>query len=422
MTDNEPVVAPLPTPISVEPVTVPAGQVAEATRQAEEAKVAKEASAPKAAEKPKDEPAKPLTAREALRAARDKVNAEPAPAKPLSVAAKEPAAEPAKEAPAKVDAKAAEPTAPVRGEDGKFVSTKAPAAEAPAKGEVAEAAKPTVPEAKPAAALPSHTANPPPARFSQAAKEKWAEAPEEVRAETERAVSELTKGFEKHRAAAERDAGLAEFHEMAAKGQTTVKEALAKYVGMENLLRTSPEKGIEEIFKNVGLSPKEWAAKLLGQTPDEAASAADATIRNLTARLEKAEAAIGTVHAEREQTKTATTTEAVTKFAAENPRFEELSDDIAFFLKSGRTKDLAEAYKLAERLNPAPAAKVEAVPEPAASSAPVRTVPTLVPSPSSSDAGTRSIAGTPTAGSDPVRKQPSSSIKEAIRRATAAAR
>jgi hypothetical protein len=46
----------------------------------------------------------------------------------------------------------------------------------------------------------------------------------------------------------------------------------------------------------------------------------------------------------------------VAKFASDpaNPRFEELSDDIAFFLKSGRTKDLAEAYQLAERLNPTP--------------------------------------------------------------------
>lgn len=79
------------------------------------------------------------------------------------------------------------------------------------------------------------------------------------------------------------------------------------------------------IAKNAGLSLLDVAAKVLGRPPDQGQSVTDST------------------------------TEAVTKFAAENPRFEELSDDIAFFLKSGRTKDLAEAYRLAERLNPVPA-------------------------------------------------------------------
>jgi hypothetical protein len=67
------------------------------------------------------------------------------------------------------------------------------------------------------------------------------------------------------------------------------------------------------------VSPHEWATKLLGHAPD-----ADATA------------------------------EMVTKFAAAHPRFEELSEDIAFFLDTGRANDVAEAYKLAERINPAP--------------------------------------------------------------------
>jgi hypothetical protein len=83
----------------------------------------------------------------------------------------------------------------------------------------------------------------PPRRFSNKAKEKWAEAPEEVRAEVARMEEELTAGFKKHRAAAARDADLAEFHDRAAKGNTTVKEALSKYVAMEDVLRADPFKG-----------------------------------------------------------------------------------------------------------------------------------------------------------------------------------
>src|SRR6185369_15656623 len=225
---NEPVIAPLPTPVSVEPRAASPGEVAEVARQSEEAKIAanaRKAPDPKAAEPAKDEPKPKLSTREAIRAAAAKVHAEPTAEKasPLKVepkAAAEPVAAKNAPAPAK-DTKAAEPVkdapaAPVRGEDGKFVSVKA-AEPAPA----ADAAKVDTP-AKPAA-LPSHTAEPPPARFSPAAKEKWAEAPDEVRAEVTRAVTELTKGFEKHRAAAERDASLAEFHEMAGKSNKALK-------------------------------------------------------------------------------------------------------------------------------------------------------------------------------------------------------
>ncbi|WFU37323.1 hypothetical protein QA640_22795 [Bradyrhizobium sp. CB82] len=55
----------------------------------------------------------------------------------------------------------------------------------------------------------------------------------------------------------------------------------------------------------------------------------------------------------REKQETDYTTEIVMKFAADHPRLEELSEDIVFFLDSGRAEDLAEAYELAERLNPA---------------------------------------------------------------------
>jgi hypothetical protein len=437
MTDgvsNEPVIASTPVPISVEPRTAPPAEAAEVARQAEEAKLPRDAAKkePEAADAAKEDKAKPRPSiREALAAAREKLDADPAtPAKAISVAAKEPAA--AKEAPA---AKAAEPVAKPdaqpRADDGKFTAKVAePASKADAQATVADASvAKEAPAAKAAdavdkpATLPSHTASAPPARFSPAAKEKWAEAPEEVRAETERAVKELTAGFEKHRAAAERDSSLNEYHDLAAKGGTDVKTALSKYVGMENLLRQDVVKGFAEICKNAGLNLHDVAAKILNQAPDEARSQSDATIRDLTARLERAEAAVGTIHQERQQAVTETTTASVAKFAAENPRFEELSDDIAFFLKT-RTKDLAEAYKLAERLNPASVIPAPApAPAAVASSAPAAALKLVPPAlSSSSDAGSKSIAGTPTAGSDPVRKQPSNSIREAIRKATAAAR
>jgi hypothetical protein len=171
---------------------------------------------------------------------------------------------------------------------------------------------------------PRYTVSPPPARFSTAAKAEWDTAPETVRAEVSRMEKEFAACFAKYKTAAERDAGLTEFHAIAAKGGTTVKEALSRYVSMENQLRADTIKGLEIICQNVGMSLREVAAKVLGLTPDQGQSAVDST------------------H------------ESVTKFAAAHPRFEELSDDIAFFLET-RTRDIAEAYMLAERLNPAAA-------------------------------------------------------------------
>jgi hypothetical protein len=169
-----------------------------------------------------------------------------------------------------------------------------------------------------------HIASAPPTRFSADAKAAWDEAPEVVRAEVSRMEREFLTGFAKHRAAAERDGSLAEFHQMAARGKTTVKEALSRYVNLENQLRADPVKGLEIICQNVGMSLHEVAAKVLGLAPV---------------------AGEGGAHPAHES---------VAKFAGEiaRSRFKELSEDIAFFLTSGRTKDLDEAYVLADRLNP----------------------------------------------------------------------
>jgi hypothetical protein len=174
-------------------------------------------------------------------------------------------------------------------------------------------------------AKPSQVAlPPPPARFSPAAKAEWDTAPETLRAEVTRMEAEFKAGFAKYKIAAERDADLAEFHERAAKGGTTVKEALSKYVNLEDQLRADPIKGLAIICQNVGLSLREVAV-LLGATPEQEQGGRDST------------------H------------DSVMKFAAAHPRFEELSEDIVFFIESGRADDLAEAYDLAERFNLGPA-------------------------------------------------------------------
>ncbi len=115
------------------------------------------------------------------------------------------------------------------------------------------------------------------------------------------------------------------------------------------------------------------------------------------------------------QQRVQTVQQQIDDFAKTHPRVAELEADMAFFLKSGRAKDLSEAYDLAERLNPAPkpsAAHTGNQPALAQTQAPA-------PAPVN-PAGQKSISGAPTTGSNPVgMKGPTPSIREALKNAKA---
>jgi hypothetical protein len=307
------------------------------------------------------------------------------------------------------DAKADVKAQPVAKEPGKAEQPRENGKFAPKDGAKAPAADSAVAvdDAKPAEAVkPSHTADDAPARFTETAKAKWAAADPEIRGETLRMQKELTEGYQKHKAAAERDGALAEFHEMAQKSGTDVKTALSKYTALEGLLRQDPIKGLNEVCNNMGLSLRDVAAHVLGQTPDQNASQQDATIRELRQQNSSLEERLNKLEGGFNQQREQSTLTEINKFASENPRFDELADDIAFFMQSGRAKDLPEAYQLAERLNPAPAKAAD----PAASSA-------AIDPPVHPDKGQKSINGAPSAGFTSraaARKGPAPSIDEAL--------
>lgn len=346
---------------------------------------AKEVKAEPKAEKVEDK--KPLTAREALTKAAAKVEKDNAPVKTE----------------AKVEIKTDKP----RDETGKFAPKDG---EKPA--EVKTAVKPAV-ETQAKAPVSQTDA---PSRYSADAKAAWATTPDPVKAETHRALKELEGGIEKHRVAAEKATqayeGYRELDEIAQQSGKRGADVFRNYYQTEQQLRKDPIGGLETICSRLGLSLRDVAAHVMGQTPDQQASQSDSVIRELKSKIEQLESQVGNVTQTFQHQRESATLQEVTKFAQDNPRFEELSEDIAFFMKSGRAKDLSEAYTLAERLNPAPAKTSE---QPAASFAPV------IDLSAQTEKGQKSIAGSPNAGSDPVRRQPSSSIKESLKRAMAQA-
>jgi hypothetical protein len=120
---------------------------------------------------------------------------------------------------------------------------------------------------RPRGARPKHkniiefTASPPSRlRFTQ---EQWDATPDEIKSEICRSMREMTAGFEKYRSTAERDAELEPWHEMAKAAGTTLPAALSRYIAMENLLRSEPERGIEAVIRNLGLDPADVATLIL---------------------------------------------------------------------------------------------------------------------------------------------------------------
>lgn len=329
---------------------------------------------------------------------RDKTTGKFAPKDPAAAAA---AAAAAKDAPAKVVDPAAKP------------------GDQP--GAVKDPAKPAAAAA--AAVDPNAPKSSAPARFSPDAKAVWDTAPEPVKAEVARMERELTAGIEKHRAAAERDSSIAEFHDIAAKSGTDVKTALTKYVGMEQLLRTNPLQGLEAVCKNIGVSLRDVAQIVLGQTPDQQQSQADATIRDLHSKIERLEQQVGGVTQTFQQQREGQLHDHVAQWAADRPHFDVYAPHIAAEMRRGAASlDDAEA-RVFEQF-PALKALAQQGAKPA---------PTVNPDPAKASAaaaadleaqtlkGQKSITGAPGPGSNPAAKKRSKSIDDAIDAAFAAA-
>jgi hypothetical protein len=290
--------------------------------------------------------------------------------------------------------------------------------------------QPKEPEANPASppARPGEPHHVAPTRFNEPqAKTDWATTPESVQREVHRMHRELEAGHQKYRADAEAFHQVRDYHEMATRGGTSLRQVLDNYVGIERDLvqgdQALKDQAIERVFQRGGINPREWAARLLNQEP-EPAERAQFRVEQEVQRVERQQSQMVQMFnamLQREQAQAIST--GVDSFAKSNERFNELSAaDVQYSIQNilngsvGVTVDprlppqerLQKAYEIADRLNPATASSASLRPE---------------PSPSASHAGTRSIAGPPSNGSDPSvpgrRKGERPSIHDSIQRARA---
>lgn len=223
-----------------------------------------------------------------------------------------------------------------------------------------------------------------PKRFSPDAKAVWNSAPEPIKAEITRAVTELENGLNEYRQKWE---PLKEFEQLAKQNNTSIDAALKNYVDLDMAIQQNPIQGLERICKNLGTSLREVAVKVLNEDPNQYITQHETVIRQLQQELD-------VIKSQNEQA----TRAQIDAFAAEKPRFDELADDIALFLQTGKAKGLQQAYELAERLNPAP--------QPVAAKEPAPT-----PQPRK---GSLSLTGAPSTGSNPASRKPPSTARDAI--------
>ncbi len=295
----------------------------------------------------------------------------------------------------------------VRDETGKFVKSDSKPQNS------AEQAKPAADLAKAAEQQAQQQVKPAPQRFSKTVTpEVWAQTPEPVRAEVERALGELTQGIEKYRGAAEAFEPVRKYHDMAAQGGTTLEKALDAYVGIENAWRQNPAQGFAEVCRNMGVQPMQMLQAIAqgfqggqvqmphGDSPQVAA------LKNELAQLKSQLGEFGKTFTETQQQarqrQVESTVEAFAKDPA-HPHFDEVSDSVAHMLETGFAKDLQDAYDKAIRLNPEVAAKIEASKQ------------TTKPDPAQTrEKANKSITGSPATGSHPATRQVPDSPRKAL--------
>lgn len=212
----------------------------------------------------------------------------------------------------------------------------------------------------------------PPARFNPDAKAKWDNTPRSVRRDVELMVREHEAEIATAREAVEKYDKIRVFDEHArANGWDGAHESLAEMHRLERNLSSNPLATLDDILQRAGPTKQDgsryslyevaqYVVQQLGQQgmqqtvqqarQQEQALQAQQAQQQQFATLEQENAAL------RAQQLMA---QVVEPFKASHPRYGELSQDIAFFLQSGKVPEnlsledrLELAYDMAERLNP----------------------------------------------------------------------
>jgi hypothetical protein len=247
-----------------------------------------------------------------------------------------------------------------------------------------------------------------PARFSTDAKTAWASVPDNVKGEVNRAIREIEDGLGQYQQFFE---PLKPFYQMAHQAQTTVHEALKRYTDLDAALISDEPRNkfaaIQSLIEHAGISPREYAALVLRQQPDQVPAQSEATIRALQHQVSELRDHLGGMSQSIQKRHEDEILAYIDKFAVDHPRLNDLDfqEAVTKLLEAGMATDLEGAYAMAERLKPAPATREPQNP----GSYSGQTKPSA-----QTRNGNLSVTGAPGSGSNPVKRKAPQSAKESI--------
>lgn len=269
----------------------------------------------------------------------------------------------AKDAASKVDAKEHEEAttqkAAQRAPDGKF-----------AKPETPEATQEQVQAKQPAPEKSKYAE--PPSRFLPEARTKWANVPNEIKAEMHRVEQEREQEVAQYKQSHDRYETIRQFDELARTNGRDLRQSLEKVVQVERALAANPIAGLEMIMREMGprkpdgspLSLYEIAQHIVQSGPQAYQQTLSRAMQQMQPQQmrqqpQQQNSEVAALRQEIMSMKVEqSVTPVVTRFASQHPDFEQLAPAIKIILDSGTIdamygqglsleQKLAEAYRMA---------------------------------------------------------------------------
>lgn len=208
----------------------------------------------------------------------------------------------------------------------------------------------------------------PPARLLPDAKEHWRNTPRSVQRDIEAAFKEHETEISRHRETAQRYESIRDFDELARSNGRELRESLMKVHQVENLMRTNPLAGLNSILMELGPRKADGQPLSLYDVAQHIAQQGPQAYQQMMAQQAPPQQQERQPDPEVQQLKQQLNemqqqqvlASVIEPFRQANPRYDELEQDIAFFLQSGRIPQslslhdrLSAAYDMAARINPA---------------------------------------------------------------------
>lgn len=195
----------------------------------------------------------------------------------------------------------------------------------------------------------------PPIGWSPAAKAAFGTLPPEVQEAVARREQEINNGFARLRDYK----GLDEYAEIARQSGTTLREAFDRYKAAEDLLDRDFRGGVMQLCEMYGVHPmqlaNEFASMFMGQRGQQGvprAPAMDPQTGLIARRLAGMEETVRTLISEREQQEREAINGTVSQFAEDHMYFENVRQDMADLIRTGKADTLEDAYEKACWMNP----------------------------------------------------------------------